>query len=87
MMENLFMDMLDKGVVVFLDDILIYSNNIERHFKLLKKLFTYLSKHTFYCKFCCKKCSFLWNTTTFLGFDITSEGMCIIDAKVRSLKE
>ena len=50
MMNNLFMAMLDKGVVVFLDDILIYSTTVEEHFKLLEKVFTHLCRHVFYCK-------------------------------------
>ena len=50
MMNNLFVDMLDKGVVVFLDDILIYSKIVEEHFELLEKVFARLHKHAFYCK-------------------------------------
>ena len=56
-MNNLFMDMLDKGVIVFLDDFLIYSTTVEEHFKLLEKVFACLRKYKFYCKL--KKCSFL----------------------------
>ena len=56
-MNKLSMDMLDKRVVVFLDDVLIYSTIAEEYFKLLKKVFTCLSKYKFYCKL--KKCSFL----------------------------
>ena len=51
------MDMLDKGVVVFLDNILIYSIKIEEHFELLEKVFACLHKYEFYCKL--KKHSFL----------------------------
>ena len=84
-MNNLFMDMLDKGVVVFLDDVLIYSKMVEEHFELLEKVCACLCKHKFYCKL--NKCSFLRRTTTFLGFDITPEGLKISDTKVQSLKE
>ena len=77
--------MLDKGVVVFLDDILIYSTMVEGHFELLEKVFACLCKHEFYCKL--KNCSFLWRATTFLGFDITPEGLKISDAKVKILKK
>ena len=38
MMNNLFNDMLDQRVVVFLDDMLIYSNMPEEHFELLEKV-------------------------------------------------
>ena len=85
MMNNLFADMLDKGVIVFLDDVVIYSTMVEEHFELLEKMFACLCKYKFYWKL--KKCSFLWWITTFLGFDITPEGLKISDAKVWSLKE
>ena len=38
-MNNLFADLVDKGVVVFLDDILIYSNSVEEHNRLLGIVF------------------------------------------------
>ena len=79
------MNMWDKRVVVFLNDVLIYSTTVEEHFKLLEKVFTHLQKYEFYCKL--KKCSFLQRTTTFLGFDITLKGLQINDAKVQSLKQ
>ena len=56
-MNNLFIDMLNKGVVVFLHDQLIYSTILEEHFELLEKVFACLNKYEFYCKL--KKCSFL----------------------------
>ena len=84
-MSNLFVDMLDKGVVIFLDDMLIYSTVAQEHFELLEKVFTHLHKYEFYCKL--KKCSFLQRITSFLGFDITPKGLQIIDAKVQSLKD
>ena len=77
--------MLDKGVIVFLDDMLIYSTMVEEHFELLEKIFAHLNKCEFYWKL--KKCSFLQWTTAFLGFDITPEWLQISDAKVKSLKE
>ena len=65
--------MLDKGVVVFLDDMLIYSTMVEEYFKLSEKVFACLCKYKFYCQL--NKCSFLQWTTTFLGFDLTPEGL------------
>ena len=49
-MKNLFVDMLDKGVVVFLDIKPMYSTIVKEHFELLEKVFVWLYKHTFYCK-------------------------------------
>ena len=68
-MNNLFADLLDKGVVVFLDDILIYSNSLEEHNRLLSIVFERLLNNSFYCKL--KKCSFFQSSTTFLGFDVS----------------
>ena len=84
-MKNLFVDMLDKRVVVFLDEVLIYSIIAEEDLELLEKVFTCLHKYEFYCKL--KKFSFLQRTATFLGFDIALEGLKISEAKVQSLKE
>ena len=83
-MNNLLGDMLDKGVV-FLYDVLIYSTIVKEHFKLLEKVFACLHMYEFYCKL--KKCSLLQRSTSFLGFDITLEGLQTSNAKVRSLKE
>ena len=84
-MNNLFSDMLDSGIAVFLDNIFMYSGMVDKHFMLLEQVLFCLHQYTFYCKL--KKCSFLHNSTTFLGFDGTPEGMHISDSKVRSLGE
>ena len=49
-MNNLFSDLREKGVVVFLDDILIYSDSLEEHNRLLHEVFVRLSCNYFYCK-------------------------------------
>ena len=79
-MNNLFMDMLDNGVVVFLDNAVIYSTIVEKYFELLEKIFTCLGKYKFYCKL--KKYSFLPKTTTFLGFNITPKSLHTSNAKL-----
>ena len=55
MINNLFMEMLDKGVVVFLDDKLKYITMVEELFEPLEKMFACLHKHEYFCKL--KKCS------------------------------
>jgi len=42
MMNNIFFEMLDNGVLVYLDDVLIYSKTVEEHIQLLDKVFTLL---------------------------------------------
>ena len=68
-MNNLFGQLLDRGVLVFLDDILIYSGSQEEHVRLLREVLQLLRQHQFYCKL--KKCTFFRDSTTFLGFEIT----------------
>ena len=82
-MNHLFEDLLDQGVVIFLDDILIYSENVTDHFQLLAMVFDRLQKYEFFCKL--KKCSFLKQKTSFLGFDFTNQGVRVQDAKVAAV--
>ena len=79
-MKNMFPDMLNSGMVLFLDDILVYSIMVKEHFILLQKVLVCLYQYTFYCKL--KKYSFLYNSTIFFGFDIMPEGVHISDLKV-----
>ena len=43
-MNNLFSDLLDRGIVAFMDDVLIYNSTIEEHELLLKAVFTRLKE-------------------------------------------
>ena len=79
-MINLFTDLLDQGVIVFLDDVLVYSHTRDEHIQLLHMVFGKLCQHQFYCKL--KKCSFFCTSTTFLGFNVTPEGLKISNTKV-----
>jgi hypothetical protein len=56
LMNSMFMPKLDKFVVVFIDDILIYSKNEEEHAKHLRIVLTRLREHQLYAKF--SKCAF-----------------------------
>ncbi len=44
-MDNLFADLLYKGVVIYLDDIMIYSKTLEEHETLVKEIFSRLRQH------------------------------------------
>ena len=56
LMNSIFMEYLDKFVVVYLDEILIYSKNEEEHAEHLRLVLTKLREHRFYAKF--SKCEF-----------------------------
>ena len=57
MMNNVFMEFLDKFVVVFFDDILVYSKNEEAHKEHLRVVLEKLREHQLYAKF--SKCDFV----------------------------
>jgi hypothetical protein len=56
LMNSIFMPELDKFVIVFIDDILIYSENEEDHAEHLRIVLTRLREHRLYAKF--SKCEF-----------------------------
>jgi hypothetical protein len=65
MMNKVFMEYLDKFVVVFIDDILIYSNSKEEHVGHLRLILEKLREHKLYAKF--NKCGFWLEKVGFLG--------------------
>jgi hypothetical protein len=85
LMNSVFMQELDKFVVVFIDDILIYSKNPEDHAIHLRIVLQKLRDHHLYAKF--SKCEFWLGTVKFLGHTISSDGISVDPSKVQEVMD
>ncbi|GJT55312.1 putative reverse transcriptase domain-containing protein [Tanacetum coccineum] len=76
---------LDRFMIVFIDDILIYSKSRKEHEEHLKLILKLLKEEELYAKF--SKCEFWLSRVQFLGRVIDSEGIHINPAKIKSIKD
>ncbi|GJW99581.1 putative reverse transcriptase domain-containing protein [Tanacetum coccineum] len=76
---------LDRFVIVFIDDILIYSKSKKEHEGHLKLILKLLKEEELYAKF--SKCEFWLSKVQFLGHVIDSEGIRVDPAKIESIKD
>jgi hypothetical protein len=84
-MNRVFAKYLHKFVVIYLDDIMIYSKTKEEHLKHLQLVFQLLRDSRFYLKL--SKCSFMETWTLFLGYYVGPEGIKPDPAKISAVKD
>ncbi|WVZ70258.1 hypothetical protein U9M48_018935 [Paspalum notatum var. saurae] len=83
LMNSVFMNELDKFVVVFIDDILVYSKNEKEHEEHLRIVLSRLREHKLYAKF--SKCAFWLKEVAFLGHILSAKGVAVDPSKVEDV--
>jgi len=84
MMNKILREFWDHGVVVYLDDMLIYSENMEDHMRLVQKVLNRLEHHDLAVLL--KKSVFHLEEVEFLGYIVKSSGVTMSDRKVKSVQ-
>ena len=84
-MNDVLKDFLGKFVIVYLDDILIFSKTLEDHMMHIRKVFEKLRKEKLLINL--KKCSFVKKELVYLGFVVSGEGMKMDLEKVKAILE
>jgi hypothetical protein len=85
LMNSVFMPELDQFVMVFIDDILVYSKSMEEHENHLQIVLQQLREHQLYAKF--NRCEFWIKEVPFLGHVISPEGIMVDPSKVKEVLE
>ncbi|KAL0199704.1 hypothetical protein M9458_002891, partial [Cirrhinus mrigala] len=82
--NDVFRDMLNRWAIVYIDDILIYSNSYSEHVQHIQAVLQRLIEHQLYAKE--EKCEFHQERITFLGYVISPEGVAMDETKVNAVR-
>uniref|UniRef100_A0A2N9G8J7 RNA-directed DNA polymerase n=1 Tax=Fagus sylvatica TaxID=28930 RepID=A0A2N9G8J7_FAGSY len=85
LMNHALRAFLGRFVVVYFDDILVYSKSLDEHIDHLHCVLTVLRKEKLYANL--KKCSFCLDKVVFLGFVVGAKGIAVDEEKVKAIKE
>ncbi|KAI2645678.1 Transposon Tf2-6 polyprotein [Labeo rohita] len=82
-MHEIFRDYLHQFMIIYIDDILIYSNNLSEHHQQVTKVLQRLREHNLYLK--AEKCTFHQSSVQFLGYFIDHTGVKMDESKVEAI--
>ncbi|KAI2661215.1 Transposon Tf2-9 polyprotein [Labeo rohita] len=83
--NEVFRDMLNRWVIVYIDDILIYSDSYSEHVQHVRAVLQRLVQHQLYAKQ--EKCEFHQQSISFLGYIISPEGVAMDESKVTAVRD
>ena len=84
-MNDIFSDFLDVCVMIYLDDILIYSNNMSKHHQHVKEVLKHLHKAGLYTK--AEKCEFYSKSVEYMGYILSSSGLTMSNNKIKIIQD
>ena len=84
-MKRIFQSFLRKFIVVFFDDILVYSKDLAEHLIHLEAILQVLQEHQFFVK--ASKCSFATTTIDYLGHVVSVQGISPDPSKIQGVQE
>ena len=84
-MNDIFSDLLDICVIIYLDNILIYSNNMFKHHWHIKEVLKHLHKAGLYAK--AEKCEFHSESVEYLGYILSFSSLTMFDNKVKNIQD
>jgi len=84
-MNDIFSDLLNVCVMIYLDDILIYLNNMSEHHRHVKEVLKCLCKTGLYAK--AEKCEFHSELVEYLGYILSPSGLTMSDNKIKIIQD
>lgn len=84
-MNDIFSDLLDVNVIVYLDDILIYSDDMSKHTQHVREVLRRLRKNGLYAR--ADKCEFHSETVEYLGYILSPEGLTMSQDKIDTIQK
>ncbi|XP_052725950.1 uncharacterized protein LOC128194403 [Vigna angularis] len=85
LMNHVLQEYIGSFVVVYFDDILIYSKGLKEHLHHVRKVLIFLRQHHLFANF--DKCTFCQESVIFLGFKVGKEGVHVDPSKIKAIQE